>query len=171
MATMQMANFVDFPAMTAQTKSAATLTRTYMTLHAAMALHGLDPNTAYSVWWAVYNSPENCTDGAGHCGMPDMANPSAELGIFYATGFVTGSEGNANLTADLKHGDLPLGYEMLAPGSLHKRNGKKAEVQLVIRTHGEVIPGRVAEQIGTYNGACEVNTCAEQYIVSFPAVD
>jgi hypothetical protein len=100
-----------------------------------------------------------------------MTNPAAELSIFYATGFVTGNDGTANVTADLKSGKIPAGYDVLMPGGLHKKNGKHAEVQLMVRTHGDIISSELATQIGTYNGSCGVNTCAETHIAMFSGVE
>lgn len=39
----------------------------------------------------------------------------------------------------------------------------------VIRSHGKVIPGMADVQVGSFNGACDVNTCADQLAVEFPA--
>lgn len=163
----QVADLYDFPAMSEALSGAVSLTRMKGGLEANISASGLDANAAYTVWWTIFNKPENCYNGAGNCNILDLFNPDAMPSLFYATGFVTGGEGMVNVTARLRDGDLPKGTNTLIPGGLHDGNGFGAEVQIVLRTHGDIIPGRTAEQISSYYGACEVNTCAETQIAVF----
>ena len=150
----------------------AGLTRRYNYVKATMALIGLEPNTAYTVWWVVANKPEFCANGPKNCSFIDAGNPDTELSIFYAIGFVTGSDGVANVDAYLPaRGSKPvIGLDYEVEGGLEWGNGLRAAVQLVVRSHGPILPGRVSEQTSTFDGACEENVCAEVQYVAFEPV-
>ncbi len=169
--TYQTANIHDFPAMANDLGGAGTLTRTKQSAHARLALSGLDSASAYTVWWVVFNYPENCAAGVGHCGLADLGDGSTGASVFYATGFVTGNDGSANVTAHLNSGSLPMGIDILIPGGLKEGNGFGAEIHMVVRSHGVIIPGMVAEQIGTHMGACNVNSCEDQQALGFKPKD
>lgn len=163
----QTANIHDFPGMTTDLGGAATLLRSRQAVDVRLATSGLDINAAYTVWWIVFNNPSACTGG---CGADDLGNPATAASAFYAAGFVTGMDGTANLSAHLSAGRLPQGIDVLLGSGLMAGNGHRAEIHLIIRSHGPIIPGRVDEQIGSFNGACDVNVCTDQQAVGFPAV-
>ncbi|MGH2396816.1 MAG: hypothetical protein ACRDFW_07480 [bacterium] len=107
----------------------------------------------YTVWWVVFNKPQNCThplsDSNGvisACSMPDFA--AAEASVFNASGsvvvgFTDGTNtgllsvnGQAGLGPDGIPGQTqdPPNNQILEPGGV--TNPKGAEVHLVIRNHG-----------------------------------
>ena len=90
--------------------------------------------------------------------------------MFYAAGFVTGYDGTANISAHLDADALPRGIDVLLGNGLMPGNVFGAEIHLLIRSHGSLIPWRVAQKIGSVDGACDVNVCAEQQAVGFNAV-
>lgn len=54
-------------------------------------------NTAYSIWWVVFNNPEQC---AGYfnvpkdpCMLPDLFNPLVEAAVFNASGAISAPDG------------------------------------------------------------------------------
>ncbi len=118
----------------------------------------VDPTTqkaAYTVWWVVFNHPENCThpqsDSSGviqACTMPDFA--AAQASVFWATGAVVEGFTDGTNTGLLSvQGQVGLGPDgipgqtqdpsgpndqILRPGGLTNPQG--AEVHLVVRSHG-----------------------------------
>ena len=104
---------------------------------------------------------------SGPCGEDDLGIDTNS--IFYATGFVTDMDGTANATARLDTGPLPKGIDVLIPGGLHSTSGLAAEIHIIVRAHGIVVPGMVDDQIGTFNGACDPgpNTCEDQQAAVF----
>ena len=169
--TFQSANFYDFPAMTNALSGAGTLIRTRESARVNLSLNSLEAETAYTIWWVIFNAPENCAEGVGKCGVVDIFNPEAETAFFYGAGFVTGIDGNANVSTMIKAGKVPKGVDEFLPGGLQKGNGFKAEYLVALRTHGNLIPGMVADQIGSYFGACEINNCIDNQAVSFPPMN
>ena len=84
--------------------------------------NGLIPNNAYTVWWVVFDNP----------GTP----PGPPTQVSYATGHITGKSGIGNFTAHLKTGS---GFN----------NPLTAEVHVVLRSHGQAVPGLIPNQILT----------------------
>jgi hypothetical protein len=129
--------------------SSSTLVRTdkgvTMTIHTS----GLPPGAAHTVWWIIYNHPEKCTT-------PYTCDPRRDFPstVLNATGHVIGNDGVGNFAAHLEEGDtsglsLPIKFPEDALGLTDAR---KAGIALVVRTHGQPIPGQVNEQISMYNG-------------------
>lgn len=135
-----------------------TLLRTHDGIRMTLKTTDLDPRATYTVWWVIFNNPEACAlEGVGHCVEDDLFNPETGPSILYAAGNVVSPNGKGNFAGSLKTGDLSGcqppwdGLELCANG-LEDPDG--AEVHLVVRTHGERVPGKVNEQIGTFAGAC-----------------
>jgi hypothetical protein len=118
-----------------------------MTLHTSQ----LTPGTATTVWWIIFNHPENCTGG---CGADDLGNPLVQASVLYATGHVIGGDGVGDFGARLAVADTT--GALLGPGLL---NPLGADIQLVVRSHGPAIPGLIDQQIHSFNGGCPPNTC------------
>lgn len=135
----------------------------------------LEPGAAYTVWWVIFNFPENCNAG---CDLEEIINPmlraATQVAVGYAAGHVVGNNGKGNFAARLSVGDTsgfgggtdPAPPPPLGPGLL---NPMGAEVHLVIRTHGDPIPGLVDEQIQSFGGGCMINVCEDrQFSVHLP---
>ena len=151
-------------------QSGATLVRSRNGLDARIAASHLDPNAAYTVWWVVFNNPAAC---GGPCSPAKFGLQAVRASVFYAAGFVTGDDGVANITAHTDTGTLPAGVEVTTDGTVagvDRGNGFGAEVWLVVRSHGAIIAGMVDKQIGSFNGSCPPNVCANQQVAMFPAV-
>jgi hypothetical protein len=154
---------------------AATLYRFRQRLEMRVATSGLDENSAYTVWWVVFNNPEACIGG---CGPDDLANPAVNAAVFYAAGFVTGGDGmgttedgTANVSAYVNAGALPEGVEVVPEATgdrLERGNGFAAEVHIVVRSHGTVNRGHVHEQIGSFNGGCNPGCANQQAAIFMP---
>jgi hypothetical protein len=97
----------------------------------------LEAHHAFTVWWVVFNHPENCAGAATatypRCGMADMANPAVDASALRADGDVVGALGVGWFSGSLAVGDAT---EAIAGTGLHDPAG--ADVQFVVRDHGPV---------------------------------
>ena len=131
----------------------AQLTRTEDGLQLTLDVDGLIPGHAYTVWWVVWNNPEFC-DGA--CDDPDVGNTDVKAEIIYATGSVAGgTQGNFGATLKERDAAGSINSEFFGLSSYGGlADAMKAEVHVVLRSHGPAIPGHENEQITTYAGGC-----------------
>ncbi len=152
--------------------------------------NGLIPGHAVTLWWVIWNSPENCATPFECSGVDfapaNIANVNVE--VLYAAGHVVGFSGQGTFSASLKKdddsGSVNVLMEFPPVGGL--LDTQKAEDHLVIRTHGPKIPGEVNEQISSYVGGCEENPflyppfsfypdaigeCADIIAAAHPAID
>jgi hypothetical protein len=139
------------------------LSRTDQGITLDIKTSGLDAGAAYTVWWIVFNVPDECAPPG--CSGADFGNPLVEASALWATGHVIGGNGKANFAAHLQE-SKPHGQVLFGPGLT---DAKGAEIHLVVRSHGLPIPGLVDEQIHTFAGGCAVNVCEDhQYAVHLP---
>ncbi len=132
----------------------------------------LEPGAAYTMWWVVFNDPDQCKYPApfpgAKCGegdiflAPEVPNleqiEAAKIWVGRAAGHVIGMNSVGAFAGHLSVGDtseMILGF----PGGLINPEG--AEIHLVVRSHGEPIPGEVADQIHTVGGGCDTNVCVD----------
>lgn len=113
---------------------------------------GLEPNTANTLWIVVFNKPENCS---GPCGEDDLFTPSVMTDVMYSAGRVVMHSGKANYAGTRRVGDnkgsiFPV-FGVPSPGLMDAR---KAEIHLIVRTHGEIITGLINEMISTFAAGC-----------------
>jgi len=120
----------------------------------------LDPYTAYTVWWVVWNNPALCSED---CGVDDLGIRGNA--VFYASSFITGSEGIVNLNSELNAGKLPRGMDAPVPGKLKKNATFKAEIHVVLRSHGEIISEILERQLSIFDTECDV--CFDQRLLVF----
>jgi hypothetical protein len=116
-----------------------------MTLNTNM----LDPGT-YTNWFVIFNDPGACATFP--CTGADV-DPSNANGVgssvLFATGNVVGASGNGGFAAHLSEGDTT--GALFGPGLLDSR---AAEVHLIVRYHGPVIPALMPAQINSVDGGC-----------------
>jgi len=135
---------------------ASIMTRDGSGVDATVSTTGLFPGGAYSWWWVVYNRPQYCVDGCNLDDLPvgatPMSNgdPRVRASLLWGGGFVADDTGAANAAARLGRG-APPGEVRFGPGLW---NVRKAEIHIVLRSHGEAVVGEVAEQIGSFDGGC-----------------
>lgn len=165
-ATYQASDLYQFMTST-PANGAVMLTRQNQGIVANISASGLEPGEANSVWWVIFNNPAACIDG---CNGPDLANPAVEASVLFATGFVVGADGTASASARLASGEPPLGFDIVQGNGLKPGNGFGAEVHVVIRTHGPILPGLVAEQISTFGASCNPVCMNKQAAVFMPAL-
>jgi hypothetical protein len=116
---------------------------------------------AYTVWWIIFNDPSACVHPipaiGAMCGGEDLEyDPAVYPSVGYATGNVVDEDGEGGFAAHLKMGDT-RGL-LFGPGLLYPRH---AEIHLIVRHHGEVIPSMMPAQIMTVDGGCGVNFCMD----------
>lgn len=123
---------------------------------------GLTAGNAYTIWFVAFNSPEACTapmtDGAtaiSLCGVADLLADRGDPTAVWSAGHVVGGSGKATWGGRLAAGDISGCTER---GQLACNDGLTdphgAEVHLVLRTHGPMIPELVNEQIHSFNEGC-----------------
>ncbi len=109
---------------------------------------GLTPGHAVTLWWMIFNYPENCSDGV--CGVddafPSPGNKAAGASVSFAAGQVIGSDGRANFDTHISAGGnaAPWAVGLLSP--------RTAEYHFVLRDHGAAVPGLVTKQILAVGG-------------------
>lgn len=131
---------------------------------------GLTEGNAVTVWWVIFNAPENCSDMA--CGEDDIfnidddgefilnddgSNPmnmdgigGAQISALRADGHVIDEGGAAFFQAHLPIGDTT--EAIFGSGLLD--SSTVAEIHLVVRDHGAAIPGETDAMINSINGGC-----------------
>src|SRR5436190_9352690 len=119
---------------------------------------GLASGHTVTVWWIIFNEPQNCTHGeAGlRCGPGDLppygGDDSAVTSLVYAAGHEIGGTGQATFSARLAIGDDS--GALFGPGLV---NPTGADIHIVVRDHGVLSPVQRSEGIhnfGPCNPAC-----------------
>jgi hypothetical protein len=137
------------------------LVRTNRGVSMSIDTNDLDPG-AYTNWWIIFNYPGECENpipsiGAA-CSPADFANGDVEASVTYATGNVVDEDGEGGFAAHLKLGDTDGAgnVHLFGPGLLNPRG---AEIHILVRGHGPVIPEMMPSQIMTVDGGC--NPCTD----------
>lgn len=134
----------------------------HQVVNATISTHDLEPNVAYSIWWAVFNYPEFCTQ-PNRCGVRDLevngGDPRVKVSVFWGGGILADELGAASTTLRLPTGRTRR--ERFANSRDYGlRNIRGAELHVVLRSHGLAgIAGPVAQQLGTAHAACPSSGC------------
>jgi len=139
-----------------------TLVRTDKRLTTKIRVTGLTPGHAITEWWVIFNEPENCLTPFG-CGLYDTIGEdfggnaeNAMVSIPYAVGGVVNANGTFTKVASQRLGPADgSANTFLGDVDFGLINPLTAEVHIVIRDHGPLIPGQVSEQIRTFGGGCD----------------
>ena len=112
---------------------------------------GLTPGDAVTLWWIIFNSPENCAAHPEPCTLDDLFGNTAAVGgeVTYGAGHVIGDSGKVAYGSHLKTGEVRMGW--FGNGFT---NPTGAEIHLVVHTHGQVIPEMADEMISTFRAGC-----------------
>ncbi len=117
--------------------------RRFDTGFSATVLTFVTPNTAQTLWAAIFNRPEHCTnpvmDSSGpvsNCSSADFSNPKVQASVVWVTGGSIDSTGLLSLNGQLGIGPGGLPGPVNFGGGL--TNPKGAEIHLVVRDHGPV---------------------------------
>lgn len=118
---------------------------------------------AYTVWWIVFNHPEECADYPGPCGPADLSNSDVNATVQWGTGDVAGESGAVSFIAHLNEGETtPGGPVFDLPGDGDGlEDADEAEVHVIVRSHGPVVPVVLNEQITSFFGGCDVDVADE----------
>ena len=136
----------------APTTGAGTLTRHDNSVHLRVSATGFDATAVYSAWYIIFNKPENCADNTpGGCLGSDIGNPAVKAAVLNAGGFVSGADGSGYFSGTLETGKAPSG--MCCFGKL--MSGTKAEIHVLLLTHGAPVPGTVNAHMSTPAGGTD----------------
>ncbi len=131
-------------------------------VEATITSRALEADTAYSIWWAVFNRPQFCNVPYA-CTGGDLeingGDPRVRASVFWGGGFVSDSMGYANTAITLRPGRTKR--ELFAQSRPYGlRNLRTAELHVVLRSHGRAgEAGPVSVQIGTASQACPTDGC------------
>jgi hypothetical protein len=134
---------------------------------------GLPAGHVVVLSWAVFNDPEACTVGnpitGVQCGPGDLANPATGASVQLWAGAVVGPDGNFKAAGGrLALNDLADCYSAPAPPCRDGlTNPAGAEVHLVLRDKGPLIPERFVEQSSTFFGGCDAYACVNPQSAQF----
>jgi len=166
----------------------STLTRMEHGVYMTFSTRNLEPGDAYTIWWVIFNNPENCTDG--ECGLDDLflvdsdgaiipapaggrqPNPigreATGVSNMRATGSISDEDGSVEFRAHLPIGDA---IEAIFGAGLF--DPMTAEIHLIARTHGPAVDGILHEQLNSPWGGCPEGfpktPCADVQIAFHPA--
>lgn len=135
----------------------STLVRNDNGISVDLATSELEPGDAVTLWWVVANSPGECEaglPGLSQCGPMDHLKGRGDFAVHHATGHVVDDDGNAGFGAHLRVGDQSRALFNGEPGLTNPRG---AEVILVLKTHGQKIPGLTSEMLRTFTGGCQLS--------------
>jgi hypothetical protein len=166
--TFQASNVLTFTDLRLK-KGAGTLLRKADSVELRFQMIGLDRKAAYTLWWIIFNEPDMCmAGGVGVCGETDvMPDGPADAGVRNAGAFITGTDGTANITAELDVGPAPTGPAAAGFGELKDSVG--AVIHIVVQTHDRPLKGSVAEQMTIPGAACN-DECEDQFVIFFDPV-
>ena len=128
----------------------ALLTRTKDGVKVKVFTSALVSGDAYTLWWVIFNNPENCAQAPGYCTAGDFGTPEVRSSQVYAAGAIAAEPGVANFSAALGERSTPKGVQVrFGPGLL---DAEGAEIHVVVRTHGRVDPEFLTAQLTTFGG-------------------
>ena len=138
----------------------STLSRTKNGISANYKTSGLTRGNAETLWFVVFNYPEECEDGPYQCSPLDFGDTDAQGDFFIASGHVIGADGKGNYGGHLNVGDVSgsglaemLGCQDCTPGLIEPES---ALVVSAIHDHGPALTGQaLKEQISTFLGDCD----------------
>lgn len=163
-------NMYDFETAAIIPRAFSKLWRTEDGISAVIHTVELEPKGVYTVWMAVFENPEFCTDNVCDLGdvfddagnplmNPDgtFGTPGVNVSLLWVDGKVASAAGIATFTFKVKENNPP-GQVLFGPG-LTDATG--SEIHFALRNHGQAIPGQLEAQLTTFGGGCDVNQCKE----------
>lgn len=145
--------------------ASSTMHRNRHGISGSMSTSGLQPESAYTFWWIVFNNPEHCASVP--CSTDDLFNPDVVGGMFGGSGRVTDAYGRAHFHAHVFAGDDPGLDRPFAPLGLVAGlvDPFKAEIHLAVRNHGPVSaysPVALEAALNTFASGCDQFNCFDQ---------
>ncbi len=167
----------------------ARLRRTFDAISTRTNTAELNHHDVTTMWWVIFNNPDECD---GDCGDADLFDgPEGPTGVqpscVFADGSLVGGNGHARFQDRLKVGEsrnscidfFVDAVDELEGEDYGLQNPDGAEIHLVVRSHGPLLPGMVREQRSTFAGGCEEllnpgeddleeGECSDQQFAVFP---
>ncbi|MDX1647406.1 MAG: hypothetical protein R3304_09700 [Longimicrobiales bacterium] len=160
----------------------AKLNRTHSGVTFTFRTSGFEHGHVATLWWVIFNHPEACANpipsiGAA-CGLPDLFNEDVAASVMYAAGNIVGRSGKVAWGGSLRVGEITRYHPAFdgAPGLL---GAMDAEIHMVARTHGPLIPRMAHGMLTTFEVGCTPetsggfgngpNACADLQAAAFPA--
>lgn len=146
----------------------------YQRIDATISTSALEPDYAYSIWWAVFNRPQYCATPY-RCAGSDLevngGDPRIRASVFWGGGFVADDSGTANVSLTLTPGTTTRQlFGMTKDYGLQSL--RDAEIHVVLRSHGIAgLAGPVSQQVGTADLACPDPDCANVFASFHPPRD
>jgi hypothetical protein len=115
------------------------------------------PEGAHTVWWVVFDDPDNCENGSGFLGARcGGGRPGDPRTVIWFAGGIVGPNGEGHFNNCITIGAVNAECR---PGGDCVVNNPKAEIHAIIgRYHGLAQyehPEALGEQISMFNGYCE----------------
>jgi hypothetical protein len=113
------------------------------------ATSNLEENHAYTLWVAMINNPEECSESP--CPSPEVLGNSDALQTEMTLGdsLLYSDEALMEFSSFIPAGDVPEGW--FGNGLT---NPLGAEIHLVVQDHGELIPDMASTMLNTVRGGC-----------------
>lgn len=116
------------------------------------------PEGASTIWWILFDDPDNCTAGSGfgggNCGAADPRS------IFWAAGNVVGPNGEGHFNTCIGVGEVPNPAQCIFDSDAGECewDNPNAEIHIILgRYHGMAVytdPTVLGGQISTFQGYC-----------------
>lgn len=145
---------------------------------------GLEPGDVHTLWWVVFNNPDECSDPCGEddifadtpSGLNEATIAAAQIAIGNATGNVAKSNGTVELGAALRVGD-DADHQVLFVPSVFGGTGDHllnvdpddAEFHVIVQTHGNARGGpQLLKQLSNVEFGCTPGCADIQFAVHAP---
>jgi hypothetical protein len=141
------------------------LTRRQSSLYARVNTSNLDPQSPYTLWAVIFNRPEFCqTSPCGEADLPVSPghDPRVEATILFAGGGVADANGGGDFIGRVfvDSNGVVTGDRLMGIGVL---DTQRAEVHIVLRSHGYPIGEEIFTAISSFAGGCNAsNPCEDQ---------
>lgn len=162
--------------------ASARLNRTKSSVSFTFRTKGFEKGHVATLWWVIFNNPEACVnpteDIGAECGIPDLFEEEVAPSVMFAAGNIVGGSGMNAWGGSLREGEITT-YHPAFDGAPPLMDAQKAEIHLVARTHGPLIPELAHGMLTTFEVGCTPETsagfgsgpneCADLQAAAFPA--
>ena len=135
---------------------------------ALLTLPATAQTDSVTLWGVFFNNPGACSDGV--CGEDDIfVDPvPPRTAVVFLSGQRVPANGVASFGGGFGEGST-LGALPLPVTTLE--DAQHAEIHLVVRTHGDFLPGIADDQITSFGGGCDVQECGDIQFAIFRPED